>query len=169
MFIFGYPKLLFLISKITFWISKISRPTCFRISKIVFSDIWNNYFRYHKKMNKMLIPLVIQVLIQWAQAMGASNSISSEYNIKTSREISAPFYTGTSNRKPVFYNIQEHIGYSSFHQFDKKAIVAHLVKRFRQVKGAYVNHRTTVDIVIDNTTQCEYIACAQLLPCLKSK
>ena len=58
----------------------------------------------------MLIPLVIQVLIQWAQAMGASNSISSEYNIKTSREISAPFYTGTSNRKPVFYNIQEHTG-----------------------------------------------------------
>ena len=34
--------------------------------------------------------------------------------------------------------------------------MAHLVKRFRQVKGVYVNHRTTVDIVIDNTIQWVY-------------
>ena len=28
--------------------------------------------------------------------------------------------------------------------------MAHLVKRLRQIKGAYVNRRTTVNIVIDN-------------------
>ena len=121
--------------------------------------------------NQRVWPQPSQRHCQYSEQVRRQNaSLShSTRQVKTSREISAPFYTGTSNRKPVFYNIQEHIGYSSFHQFDKKAIVAHLVKRFRQVKGAYVNHRTTVDIVIDNTTQCEYIACAQLLPCLKSK
>jgi len=49
MFIFGYPKLLVLIYKITFWISKIR--TCFGISKIDFfqisgiiiSDIWKKW------------------------------------------------------------------------------------------------------------------------------
>jgi len=67
MFIFGYPKLLFLITKITFWISKIR--TCFGISKIVFSDIWNNYFGYLKKWINVNSACHIKLLRIWNVAV----------------------------------------------------------------------------------------------------
>ena len=54
--------------------------------------------------------------------------------VKIWREKSAPFYTGASNRKPVFYNIQEHIGYSSFHQFNKKSTALITGRQRRQCR-----------------------------------
>ena len=39
---------------------------CFWLSKIVFLDMWNNYFEYQKKM---LIPLAIEFTLNWSRLL----------------------------------------------------------------------------------------------------